>query len=257
MVRKAGRRMRIVGIDTAGPVASAALVEDGKLIVEQRSGGQTGKSYVCSAVSRANHAESVLPLIDSVLERAGCSLSDLSGFAVSIGPGSFTGLRVGLSTVKGLAYGWEIPVVGVSTLLANAARITKWDGLICSFVDAKKKEVYAALLQKKNDIIKRLSDDFVTVPERVIEMVRRMNNGTSWLFIGDGIKPYGDLLSESLGKSVCLTLGESYPSVASAVARLGEEKLRRNESEFLGSLTPLYLRPSEAELRRINSGLSD
>jgi tRNA threonylcarbamoyladenosine biosynthesis protein TsaB len=239
----------ILGIDTSTATASVALVGDGKLLFEEVRSGQR-KSGLLSVAERANHAETLLPLVDAVLKKAALSVADLSAFAVSIGPGSFTGLRIGLSTVKGLAYRSGIPVVGVPTLLAIAHRVQDWEGSICPFLDARKHVVYAALFRKKGETPERLTEDCVCAPERVLELARSLANGEPCLFVGDGTKVYGELIRSSLGKMGFLTLGESYPSTASAVAHVAEDRLRQQRSDPVGELVPLYLRPSEAELRR-------
>ncbi|MGH7770846.1 MAG: tRNA (adenosine(37)-N6)-threonylcarbamoyltransferase complex dimerization subunit type 1 TsaB [Candidatus Binatia bacterium] len=239
--------MKIIGIDTATTTASVALVEEGKLIFEEVRPG----NRQCGApkASAANHAEILLPLVEKLLKRAGLSFHELSAIAVSIGPGSFTGLRIGLSTVKGLAYGWKIPVVGVPTLLAVAFRAIDWDGLICPFLDARKKEVYSAFFRKKAQTLERLSEDFVSPPEKIMERIQSFTNRERPLLIGDGTIVYRDLIKKCLGDEVFLTLGDSYPSTAFAVARLGEERIWKKEFDPLGPLVPLYLRPSEAELK--------
>ena len=241
--------MRVLGIDTATATASVALVEEGKLICEEVRSDQERSGRLLSE-GRGNHAEILLPLVDTVLRKAHLPLSEISAFAVSIGPGSFTGLRIGLSTVKGLAYGWEIPIVGISTLLAIAARVTDWDGLVCPFLDARKKEVYAALFLKKNDTLERLPQDMVSSPDDIIQNVKTLDTRERCLFIGDGTKVYGNLITNALGEKGFTTLGDSFPSTAYAVAQLGEERLRRRELDSLGDVVPLYLRPSEAELKK-------
>lgn len=242
--------MKVLGIDTASVIASVALIDEGKLVREELSPITDQSRLRAGTVHRANHAETLLPLIDTVLKRTGLSLPEISAVAVSIGPGSFTGLRIGLSTVKGLAYGWGIPVVGVPTLLAVAARVTDWQGLVCPFLDAKKREVYSALFQKKGESLERLSGDLVSSPETVIRRVVPLSDGTPVMFIGDGIRVYGELIETSLGSRCVLTSGETYPSTASAVARLGEERIRKEEIDPLGALVPLYIRQSEAELKK-------
>jgi tRNA threonylcarbamoyladenosine biosynthesis protein TsaB len=239
----------VLGIDTATATASVALVESGKVVFDEVWPSQL-QCIGHFATARANHAETLLPLVDSLLRKAALSLSQLSGLAVSIGPGSFTGLRIGLSTVKGLAYGSEIPVIGVPTLFALAARVTDWDGMICPVLDARKKEVYCAFFCKKAERLERLTEDLVSSPGKIIERLQLLGSHEPCLFIGDGAKVYGDLISSSLGDRCYLSLGESYPSTASAVARIGEERLWKQESDPVGSLTPFYLRPSEAELKR-------
>lgn len=241
--------MRVLGIDTATTTASVALVEDGKLICEEVRSASEQSGRLLSE-GRGNHAEILLPLVDTVLHKAHLPLTEISALAVSIGPGSFTGLRIGLSTVKGLAYGWEIPVVGISTLLAMATRVAGWEGLICPFLDARKRETYAALFRKKADTLERLTPDMVSSPDEIIEKMKALDTLERCLFIGDGTKVYGNLITNALGERGLATLGESFPSTAYAVAQLGEERLRRQELDSLGDVVPLYLRPSEAEVKR-------
>ncbi|MCH8054817.1 MAG: tRNA (adenosine(37)-N6)-threonylcarbamoyltransferase complex dimerization subunit type 1 TsaB [Deltaproteobacteria bacterium] len=237
--------MMILGIDTATAPATAALVEEGQLVSEEVQPAQTQCGPLSPITDRANHAEIILPLIDRILKGSGLSLPEISAFALSIGPGSFTGLRIGLSTVKGLAYGSDIPVVGVPTLLAVAARVIDWNGLICPFLDARKKEVYAALFRKRAGTLERLTEDLASPPERIIHRIQSSGSREPCLFIGDGIRVYGDQIKVSLGDRTLLTLGEPYPTTASAVARLGEERFRKKEFGPLGPLVPLYLRSWE------------
>jgi tRNA threonylcarbamoyladenosine biosynthesis protein TsaB len=137
--------MRVLGIDTATSVASVALVEDGVIIAEGSYPNRAPLSAKPTASQKSHHAEVILPLIEGVIAKAQATLEALSGVAVSIGPGSFTGVRLGLATVKGLTYGWDIPVAGISTLEANAARAADFEGVICSLIDARKNEVYGLL----------------------------------------------------------------------------------------------------------------
>ncbi len=244
--------MRVLGIDTATSVASVSLIEDGELIAEQFHPSQESQARSTSAHPKSNHAEIILPLIESVLNKAGAALTDIAGIAVSIGPGSFTGVRIGLSTVKGLAYGGRIPVVGVSTLLANGARVTDFDGLICSFLDARKNEVYAALFRRTETDLTRLTEDLVAPAEAAIETARTFAQAASCLFIGDGVQKYEKKLLDSLGNGIRLSTGSSYSSLASSLARLGADRLRISEGDDLGTLAPVYLRPPEAEASRIS-----
>jgi tRNA threonylcarbamoyladenosine biosynthesis protein TsaB len=241
--------MRILGLDTASPTASVAIVEDGALVAEEihdRSSAHPGNT---SPTLKGNHAEIILPLIRSVLAKSKSSLDELAGIAVSIGPGSFTGLRIGLATVKGLAYGRELPVVGVSTLFANAARTKDFDGLVCSMLDARKSEVYMALFQGDGRRLTRVTEDAITSIQGAIELVRscRGVDASSMLLIGDGAKAYEKVLTDALAQSTLFANGHS--SVATEVAVLAEGRFRRCASDDLGTLAPIYLRPAEAESR--------
>jgi tRNA threonylcarbamoyladenosine biosynthesis protein TsaB len=235
--------MRILGIDTATSTASAALLENGAIIADE-----------IHLQPKVGHAEIILPLVESVFAKAHASLSDLDGIAVSIGPGSFTGLRVGLSTVKGLAYGGQLPVVGISTLLANAARVSAFDGLIGSMLDARKKEIYASFFRQASGSLTRLTEDVIAPIHAVVDQARNLAHGGSMLFIGEGAKVYRDALVSSLGADVCFCSGDGYPSLASAVARIGEKRLLHSDGDFLGTMVPVYLRLSEAEVKRRELG---
>jgi tRNA threonylcarbamoyladenosine biosynthesis protein TsaB len=237
--------MLILGIDTATTAASAALVADGKLVRETRHEATRNGGPL-----RSNHAASLLPLIDRLLNDSGRSLRDVEAFAVALGPGSFTGLRVGLSTVKGLVYGTDAPIVGVPTLHAVAARVDDFDGFICPFLDARKKEVYAALFYRRGERLERVSEDVVAPPQTVIDSVRKRLVSERCLFIGDAVLPYDGVVKAELGASGLLTLGERYSSVAAAAARLAAERVGRGEFDPVGPMAPVYLRPSEAELKK-------
>ena len=239
--------MKVIGIDAASGAASVALVENGLLLSEKTELFSNFPSGTVRHSSKSNRAETLLPLIEELFESTGVSLQDVTGFALSIGPGSFTGLRIGLSTVKGLAYGWEILVVGVSTLFAYAARVTDYEGLIGTLLDARKNEVYAALFRKTSDGVNRITEDTVTSAPNVVEMVRGLQGHSPCLFVGDGATVYKHLLLEL--PRVCLPEATNYPTVAATVARLGEDRFRCNRVDDLGVLTPVYLRPSEAEFK--------
>lgn len=243
--------MRVIGIDTASGAASVALVENGLLLSEKTDLRCESARDAIRRGGKSNRAETLLPLIELLFESTGVSLQNITGFALSIGPGSFTGLRIGLSTVKGLAYGWQIPVVGVSTLFAHAARVTDYEGLICALLDARKNEVYAAVFRKTADIVNRVTEDVVASAANVVEMVRGLQRGSPCLFVGDGAVVYKHLFLELPGG--CLPETTNYPTVAAAVARLGEDRFRSNRVDDLGALTPAYVRPSEAEFKRGSS----
>jgi len=241
--------MLILGIDTATTAASAALVEEGR-IVREATGGAAGGNGAGSA--RGNHAAILLPLIDDLLREANIALSDVGAFAVALGPGSFTGLRIGLATVKGLVYGSNAPVIGVPTLHAVAARVDDHEGFICPFLDARKKEVYAALFCRQHGRLERVSDDVVAPPAAVLDAARRRIGSARCLFIGDAIVTYEAAVKQALGAQALSTFGAGYPSTAAAVARIADEKLRRGDYDAVGPLAPIYLRPSEAELKKIS-----
>ena len=242
--------MRVLGIDTATTFASAALVEDDDLIVEEVCDNPTASQSGTLLRAKRNHAEIILPLVESILSKARITAADLSGIAVSIGPGSFTGLRIGLATVKGIAYDRRLPVVGISTLLANAARVTGFDGLICSLLDARKGEVYFAMFRRSSESLSRLASEAVMSIAAAIDSIREncdFCDGASLLFIGDGVKAHEKLLRNIFGTKACLSAGPNYLSVASQVAQLGRRQMLAESVDDLGTMVPVYLRRPTAE----------
>lgn len=137
----------ILGIDSSAISAGCALVEGDKIIAE---------SFLNT---RHTHSETLLPMISAMLKSAGAALSDVEGIAVSAGPGSFTGLRIGISTAKGLADAAHKPCAAVSTLEAIAYNFVQIDGIICACMDARRKQVYNALFKSENGVITRLCED--------------------------------------------------------------------------------------------------
>ncbi|MGH7852761.1 MAG: tRNA (adenosine(37)-N6)-threonylcarbamoyltransferase complex dimerization subunit type 1 TsaB [Candidatus Binatia bacterium] len=243
--------MRILGIDTAIPTASVALLQDGELLAEKIHHRPSGVGFQ----PLGNHAEVVLPLIKSLFEKAQITVQQLSGIAVSIGPGSFTGLRIGLATAKGIAYDSGLPLVGVSTLHANAARVNDFEGVIASLLDARKSEVYLALFRRDKVTTTRLTSDSVVSLDSAVDLMREYCVGSSddLLLVGDGAKAYERRLIDALGWPARTSSGVCYPSIASQVAMLGSQRLVDSSSaDDAGALTPVYLRLSEAESKRKN-----
>jgi tRNA threonylcarbamoyladenosine biosynthesis protein TsaB len=241
--------MRIIGIDTATTTASVALVNDGIVVAEKSNPSHAPGSNGDQHTGKGNHAETILLLLESLLQSAGISLPDIDGIALSIGPGSFTGLRIGLSTVKGLAYGARLPVVGVSTLLAQAARVSHYEGLICTLLDARKNEVYAALFEKTGDTVHRLGEECVASAAAILEIIRPLAKGKPCLMVGDSTAAYRQWLAQQLGGGALFQTGDLSLSVAAMVARLSEHRFRSNDVDDLGSLTPMYLRRSQSEFK--------
>jgi tRNA threonylcarbamoyladenosine biosynthesis protein TsaB len=222
--------MRILGLDTATRCASVGLLIDGTVVVEE------------SHIADGSHAVSLLPLIDGVLTRAGCSARDLDAVAVSSGPGSFTGLRVAMSVAKGLACGTGLRVVGVPTLEALARSVVAHPGVICALLDARKGELYAACFEAEDGGVRRLSADALLTPQQLIALLPM-----PCVIVGDAVDSYGDFLRTHLGAPATVLPFPSYGPRGGVVAALGWERIRAGEGEDLPSLEPSYVRPSEAE----------
>ena len=241
--------MIVLGLDTATSIASVALVKDAQLIAEESYDRNRRTAQTALARPKGNHAEIILPLIDSILARGKVSLNDLSGIAVSIGPGSFTGLRIALATVKGIAYDWGVPVVGVSTLLANAARVKDHAGVVCSLMDARKREVYAAIYVRRGESLAPVSDERVCSIAAAIETLRAIEMPNP-VIIGDGARAYEGLLAEAFG-AARVSSGEELGTVAAQVAALSWRRFVDGQGDELAGLVPRYLRSSEAQSKLV------
>jgi tRNA threonylcarbamoyladenosine biosynthesis protein TsaB len=172
-------------------------------------------------------------------------MGDLDGWAISLGPGSFTGLRIGVSTVKGLAFATRKPVVGASTLDVLASQISPTPYLICPILDARKGEVYTAFYRYAEDnLLKRLSTYQAIGPEDLVKKIKERT-----IFIGNGIRTYRDYLQSSLSSFAIFPPFPLNVPLGSMVAKLGCDLLRKGKYLDLSTFTPIYVRPSEAEIK--------
>lgn len=227
----------ILAIETATPCGSVALVSRGMLLGE-------------TVLPREKQASGV------ILSAIGRLLGGKGGpyvpthVAVSAGPGSFTGLRVGMATAKGLCFGWDLPIVPVPTLHALASRIRTGEAVVCPVLDARKKEVYAAIFRWEGGRCLRVTPDAAVSPEALPDWFP----GETVLFCGDGTVPYGELLRARMGvRARFPARGGGFPR-ASAVGFLAEHLIRSEGTIELRTVVPAYLRLSEAEIRHRKGG---
>jgi len=218
--------MRVLAVETSTLAGGVALVDGDRLVAE----------YLLDV--SVTHSERLLSAIDTVMTDARWTPGDLQGLAVAVGPGSFTGLRVGLSTVKGLALALGLPVAAVPTLDAMAA-VVPWAALpVCAVLHARRDEVYAALYRWDGEHFGRESEYMALAPA---ELAARLLEPT--LLLGDGAEAIHSPYARRLPPP------RRVPSPA-CVAVLGRARLALGETVSAAALTPFYLRPSEAELRR-------
>jgi tRNA threonylcarbamoyladenosine biosynthesis protein TsaB len=218
--------MRVLAVETSTLAGGVALVDGDRLVAE----------YLLDV--SVTHSERLLSAIDTVMTDAGWTPGELQGLAVAVGPGSFTGLRVGLSTVKGLAWALGLPVAAVPTLDAMAAAVP-WAALpVCPVLHARRNEVYAALYRWDGEDFGRESDYMALAPA---ELGERLTEPT--LLLGDGAETIQSPHARRVSPP------HRVPSPA-CVAVLGRARLALGETVSAAALTPFYLRPSEAELRR-------
>jgi tRNA threonylcarbamoyladenosine biosynthesis protein TsaB len=225
--------MRILGIDTSTSCGSVGLIDHAEIIFD----------YLLNIP--VTHSERLLGAIEFVLREARCPIENLDGWAISLGPGSFTGLRIGVSTAKGLAFATGKPLAGVPTLDVLASQIPFTSHLICPILDARKKEVYTAFYRYgEGDSLKRMSAYMAIQPE---DLAKRIEEPT--IFLGNGVKAYGEFLRSALLSLVIFPPAPLYLSHGSTVAKLGSELLEKGESLDISAFIPIYVRASEAEIK--------
>ena len=229
--------MRLLAVETSTLTGAVALLDGGAVVAESR---------VSVAIT---HGERLVSAIDGVLRAARRELADVDVFAVAIGPGSFTGLRIGLSTIKGLAFATGKPAVGVPTLDALASRLPYCAYPICAILDARKNEVYTGLYRTLSGRLEILEAPRAMPPAALAEELRDGPGGPVVL-VGDAVGRFGPIFSEILGGRACLAPPDLWLPSAVTVGEMASEALGRGETGDPGNLVPLYVRPSEAELAR-------
>jgi len=224
--------MLILAFDTSTPVVSVAVSNRGVVLASM-------------AVARGrSHAAHLLSAVDSVLTRAGLDLADVEAVACAVGPGSFTGLRVGIAAAQGLAEGRGLPVVGVPTLEAYAHALSGDEGILCPMVDARKQEIYVAGYRWEDDGPVEIWPPVASSPEDLAARV----GGDSVLLAGEGAAVYRAKLEAALGSQARFGPTDLASSNAGRVALLGADRLAKGAGVDPASLRPIYGRPSEAEL---------
>jgi tRNA threonylcarbamoyladenosine biosynthesis protein TsaB len=223
--------MKILALDTATDSCSVAATDDGALSAE------------LTIRNNQTHSKHLMKLVHCVLEIAGFGVADLDGLAVTIGPGSFTGLRIGISTIKGLAHALDKPVVGVSTLKALAWQCGQTSYLICPLLDARKGEVYAAAYHFNAGQLVQKSSARAIPPEAVVEDIK-----SPCVFIGTGARLYRQSIAAAAGSLAHFAPAGQNVIRASSVAFLSMPRFEVDDTDGIAGLVPHYIRKSDAEL---------
>lgn len=223
--------MLVLGIESSAAAASAAVVEDGRLL---------GENFIHT---EQTHSQTLLPMTRDLLKSLGKSCGEFDLMAVSSGPGSFTGIRIGLSCVKGMAFPFETPCCGISTLESIAYGGIGCEGkYIAAVMDARCNQVYNALFRVENGRLARMTEDRAISIEKLSEECKEYGN--SLILFGDGAQ----LCYQTFSAWGAVLAPENIRlQRASSVAFLAAEKGERGETATPGALLPVYLRPPQAE----------
>ena len=227
--------MKILALETSAKAVSAAVSEDGKILC---SGYQdTGLT----------HSRTLMPIVEHILKNTDLTVPDCDVIAVAAGPGSFTGIRIGVSAAKGLAFAAEKPAVGVSTLAAMARNVAWLDGLVICAMDARRQQVYNALFQAQDGALTRLTPDRAISLEELAAEVKE--DSRPKIIVGDGARLCYNALSEQ-GISCRMAPAHLVMQNAVSVALEAEELARAGHLLTAQELQPVYLRPAQAQRLR-------
>ena len=224
--------MKILAIDTSGPNCCVAVIDEDKVIANfDINIGRT-------------HSETLLPLVEALEKFTNLTLNDIDVFACCVGPGSFTGIRIGIATIKGFALSLNKPVISVSTLESLAYNVLQYDKIICSILDARNNNVYAAFY-KYDGTLKMIGNYQTNSINELVDEVKKLQDKI--LFIGNGAISYQKILQNELNENAIFVPKHLNEQSAVSVARIAIDKYNRNELDSAYELHPLYLRKSQAE----------
>lgn len=227
--------MKILALETSAKSVSCAVVEDGAPLAS---------AYQCTGLT---HSRTLLPMVDAMLKNADLTLEDIGAIAIAAGPGSFTGLRIGIAAVKGLAWAADKPCLGVSTLEAMAQNAAHIDGLIVGAMDARRAQIYNAVFEAKDGALTRL------IPDRAISLealADELAGETRHITVlGDGGTLCWRYLTEHGAKCLLAPAALLYQN-AVGVGLAAERAYARGEAVSAQALLPVYLRPAQAERLR-------
>ena len=227
--------MRILAIESSSLVASVAIVEDGVTLAEY------------TANFKMTHSQTLLPMIDSMVSLFGIDLSTIDAIAVSGGPGSFTGLRIGSATAKGLGLALDKPLIHVPTLDGTAYNLYGAKGLICPIMDARRNQVYTGIYRFEQEFEVVMEQDAMDMGE-LIEKLKGM--GERVIFLGDGVPVHEKKIRELMTVPFDLAPAHMNRQRAASVAALGAVYFAEGKIETAAEHGPDYLRKSQAERER-------
>ncbi len=229
--------MKVLGIDSSGMVASIAVVEDMQML------GEYTINY------KKTHSQTLLPMLDEVAKMIELDLADIDVIAVAAGPGSFTGLRIGSATAKGLGLALKKPLVSVPTLEGIAFNFCGSDKVICPMMDARRSQVYTGIYEFDGNTLRKVEDQMAVPVEEILEKLNTI--GKEVVLAGDGVPVYMEQIEKYLKVPYLVAPAHLNRQRAGAVAVLGMQYAKEGKTETAMEHQPDYLRLSQAERERV------
>lgn len=226
--------MKILAVDTSANTATVCVSEDNKLLAEE------------IVNHKKTHSQTLMPMIDNVLKNCGTDISEIDIFAVANGPGSFTGLRIGVSAIKGMAHALDKPVIEISTLEAMAYNIYMSDLIICPIMDARRDQVYNGVYTWENGEFTELTPPRALSIEECVDDVKKYNKKV--IFLGDGVPVHREYIEKELNKQAIFAPASLNAQRASSLASIA--MARQDIKKSCYEVSPVYLRKPQAERER-------
>ena len=224
--------MKILGIDTSSMAASVAVIEDNKLICE----------YTIN--TKKTHSQKLMPMIENMLGLSDLNVREIDAIAVCEGPGSFTGLRIGMSTAKAIAHVNDIPVIGVNSLEALAANMNLCDKKICSILDAQRNQVYTGRYQYEGTKLVEIKEIGIQQIDELLEELAQ--SGEQWILVGEAVYKYEDKIREI--SNIEIPAASNNVTKAGSLCSVAKVKFDEGKDIFdCYTVNPLYIRKSQAE----------
>ena len=224
--------MKILGIDTSSMAASVAVIEDNKLICE----------YTIN--TKKTHSQKLMPMIENMLGLSDLNVREIDAIAVCEGPGSFTGLRIGMATAKAIAHVNDIPVIGVNSLEALAANMNLCDKKICSILDAQRNQVYTGRYQYEGTKLVEIKEIGIQQIDEILEELAQ--SGEQWILVGEAVYKYEDKIREI--SNIEIPAASNNVTKAGSLCSVAKVKFDEGKDIFdCYTVNPLYIRKSQAE----------
>ena len=226
--------MKVLGLDTSSNATSIAVIEDNKLICE----------YTVN--TKTTHSQKLMPMIENMLKISEINVNDMEMIAICQGPGSFTGLRIGMATAKALSHVNNLPIVGVNSLELLAGNMDLSDKKICSILDAQRTQVYMGQYKfENNKLVEIKSVDVVEIDELLEEL---KSSNEEWILVGEAVYKYEDKIKEI--ENICVPAPSHNVNKASSLCTIAMNKYNQNIDVYdCYTINPVYIRKSQAEVQ--------